>query len=242
MTVPSEVAGYHTASTTTGALVVTFDGVHYNYHGLGEHILMQAATTTGYAFRVNIRNAIASSNGLSVAADAFVFTCGGHTLEVYGGATSSSIESTILWDKKEREIFEPLIFKGTVKCERIRLSRYRISSGNGDLTVDIEVVGRFIYTTFVVATDVCRTSVGLLSSCSGDPYDDFMSRDSTVLTATGDKATLSQTTIHTVFGASFRVAPASSLLSRGILQSTLPAGTGLYFAGCSISKIGRAHV
>ncbi|MRC56984.1 hypothetical protein GH877_30490, partial [Bacillus thuringiensis] len=25
MTVPSEVAGYHTASTTTGALVVTFD-------------------------------------------------------------------------------------------------------------------------------------------------------------------------------------------------------------------------
>ena len=234
MTIPSNITGYHTASTTTGALV-TLDGVYYKYHGLGEHILMQASTTIGHFFSVHIRNVIASTDGLSVAADAFVFTYGGHTLELYGGATSSSTSSLILWDQKETEIFEPLSFHETVKCERLTLSRYRISSHNGDLRIDIEIVGRFIYTTFVVATDVCRTSVGLLSSCNGDPYDDFLPRDSAVLTATGDKVTLSQATIHTVFGASFRVATASSLLSRRMLPSTLPAGNGLYFAGCSIS-------
>ena len=234
MTIPSNITGYHTASTTSGALV-TLDGEYYKYHGLGEHILMQASTTTGHFFSVHIRNVIASSDGLSVAADAFVFTYGGHTLELYGGATSSSTSSLILWDQKETEIFEPLSFHETVKCERLTLSRYRISSHNGDLRIDIEIVGRFIYTTFVVATDICRSNVGLLSSCNGDPYDDFLPRDSAVLTATGDKVTLSQATIHTVFGASFRVATASSLLSRRMLQSTLPAGTGLFFAGCSIS-------
>ena len=235
MTISTNIGGYHTASTTTGSMVVTFDGAHYNYNGLGEHILMQALTSTGNVFSVHIRHVVASSDGLSVAADAYAFTCGGHTLELYGGATSSFINSLILWDQKEIEIFEPLSFDNTVKCERVSISHYRIRSDNGDLTIDIEIVGRFIYTTFVVVTDVCRTSVGLLSSCNGDPYDDFLPRDSVMLTATGDKMTLSQTTIHTVFGASFRVATASSLLSRRMLPSTLPAGTGLYFAGCSIS-------
>ena len=237
MTVATTVSGKHTAATTTGAMLVTFDGAHYNYQGLGEHVLVKSSTSAGNAFSVNIRNVIASSDGLSVAADAFAFTSGVHTFEVYGGETSSSINNVILWDKKDTDIFEPLHFEGNVKCERISLSHYRISSDDGELTIDIEIVGRFVYTTFVVATDVCRSSTGLLSSCSGDPRDDFVSKDSAVLIATGDKATLSQTTIHSVFGRSYRVAAASSLFSRGILQSTLPAGTGLYFAGCSVSTV-----
>ena len=235
MKISTNMSGYYTASKTTGAMVVTFDGAHYNYNGLGEHILMQASTSTGNFFSVHIRNVIASSDGLSVAADAFAFTCGGHSLELYGGATSSSINSLILWDQKETDIFEPFRFSGTIKCERISLNHYRISSDNVDLRIDVEIVGRFIYTTLVVSRDVCRTSVGLLSSCNGDPYDDFLPQDSALLTTTGDKVTLSQATIHTVFGASFRVATASSLLSRRMQQSTLPAGTGLNFNGCSIS-------
>ena len=234
LTEASDVAGHHTAATTTGAMLVTFDGAHYKYNGLGEHILWKSLASTGKkVFVVHIRNVVASSGALGVAADAFAFTCAGHTLEVYGGDTKSSI----VWDQRDTDIFEPLRFAETVVCERIRLNRYRIRSDSGDLTIDIEIVGRFVYTTFVVATDVCRSSTGLLSSCSGDPHDDFVSKDSAVLIATGDKATLSQTTIHSVFGRSYRVAAASSLFSRGILQSTLPAGTGLYFAGCSVSTV-----
>ena len=241
MAMSGNVSGHYTASTTTGAMLVTFDGAHYNYNGLGEHVLMKSSTSTGNDFSVNIRNVIASSDGLSVAADAFAFTSGGHTFEVYGGASSSSINNVILWDKKEADIFEPLDFEGTVKCERISLSHYRIRSDDGDLSIDIEIVGRFIYATFVVATEVCSSNTGLLSSCNGDPHDDFKFQGSAVLIATGDQATLSQATIHTVFGASYRVSTASTLLSQGILQSTLPAGMALSFAGSSVSTVTPLH-
>ena len=195
---------------------------------------MAATTDGGTDFTVNIRNVVASPDGLGIGTDAMVLTAGGRKIEIYAGDVSSVNSGVVLIDGKEVSLYAPETFSGDLVVEMVSVNKYRITAGSS-LTIEVRIDGKYVYTTVAAESSVCGDCLGLLGNCNSDPSNDFTAKDGTVLIMSGSNATLDQSSIHDIFAKSYQVAQSQSLFTLAPKEDEIASGTGVYLNGGSFS-------
>lgn len=203
---------------------VTFDGAMYNFHALGEYTLFGATTGAGTAVQTSLRQQVIAPDIMGTGIDAFSIKVGSNQLEIYAGQNNDDIKGSAYLNN-EVIGFEKMKNLTNMVYSRVGINSHQIDV-DGELQIWVTVEGRFLRIK-VNAQKTVTNVVGLLGNNDDEPLNDFKKKDGS------SGGNLNQTTIHTVFGASWNVTSADSLFRAIPSDQIKPAGTALCFESSS---------
>ncbi|XP_063955651.1 uncharacterized protein LOC135154217 [Lytechinus pictus] len=201
-----DVNGMRYAAAYGPGHFTTFDGSSYTYRGEGEHYLINSS------IELQVRLVPCRQGKPATCINAVAFSAGnGRIVAIHGGYTDNDVQFVTWIDGEEQSIDSDLLGNGFL-ITRLSYDHFLISKDDF-MDISVYIRGRYI-SVFVKTTGAaCSELHGLLSSCNGNPYDDFvLSNGNHLYLDRISSYSLSQDSIHHIFGPSWKVRD-SSLLS-----------------------------
>ena len=229
---PNVVNSRYFASVYFSGHFVSFDGVSYNFHSLGEFILLQSKTKEQIEFSIHIRQRISSSYGLGSEIDAVAFKYGSHVIEFYAGLSDNSMEGSVVIDGEWNYVGHSKIIIPKVSISMEEIGVYKISISN-EFDLIVTVRGKHFDIQLKAIASYCENAIGLITSCDNKPANDFTTRDGNVLVG-GYNGTLTEDSIHGLFGISWKVSTSDTLFKYNPTQDSMIAGYCGYFEETSV--------
>lgn len=226
-------SAYHVASVVSYGMTVTFDGAAYLYNQPGEHRIFSTTLVDGTPLAIHARFRATSGVRLVTGVDAIAVNCGRDVLEIYSLAPSGNAGGYVLINSHERLLRPGILLQNRLECAQFKPSQYHLTSPQDDLDIQILLSGGFLSIHVQCTQILCHSSTGLLSSCNGDPTDDFVAYNGTELDATGPNATLSQSNLHETFGLSYLVPVSQTQFSLHQDIDYLTSGSSVYLMDSS---------
>ncbi|XP_071506024.1 uncharacterized protein [Diadema antillarum] len=215
----------------------TFDGALYTYRGEGIHTLIRGSVS----LQVQLVTCQARMYATCINAVAFA-PQGGRSVVIHAGYTDDEVEFPMWLDGVVANINNSPHLGGSFFIEQESYNHFSIFKTD-HVHIDIHLRGRSLDVYVRVVSLVCSATEGLLSSCDGDPFNDFsLSSGETLVQDRNNILSLDQSNIHTIFGPSWKETGTSLLepiygagdYNEVKLSGNSDSGYALYFQDSAI--------